>query len=193
MIRLTSLLIAVAFSFLSCSKTIDNTGTCTDGILNQGEQNIDCGGPCPNYCESCADGIRNQGEEAVDCGGPCDPCYPRVSAKINGSSWTSTSRNANLYTPTTLRIFGTGPGGSVTLIYSGPFTQGMVSAGNLFIGEFRDESGRLFTSANSGRIIFTTFNTADSTVSGTYEFIAKEQSTNAIRSVTKGVFTMMEY
>ncbi len=50
-----------------------NTATCTDGIQNQGEAGIDCGGPCP-ACPSCNDGIQNQGETGVDCGGPCAPC-----------------------------------------------------------------------------------------------------------------------
>lgn len=52
---------------------IASTGTCTDGIQNQGETGVDCGGPCP-ACVSCSDGIQNQGETGVDCGGPCPAC-----------------------------------------------------------------------------------------------------------------------
>ncbi len=51
--------------------------TCTDGIQNQEEEGIDCGGPCLIPCStaSCSDGIQNQEEEQVDCGGPfCEPC-----------------------------------------------------------------------------------------------------------------------
>jgi len=71
--------------------------TCDDGIKNQDETDIDCGGSCnpcadgmnclsksdcfSNYCYndtcrtlSCFDGIKNQGEEGIDCGGPCKPC-----------------------------------------------------------------------------------------------------------------------
>lgn len=51
--------------------------TCFDGIQNQGEEGVDCGGPC-SPCASCFDGIRNQGEEDIDCGGPCEPCSPRI-------------------------------------------------------------------------------------------------------------------
>ncbi len=49
--------------------------TCDDGIQNQGETGVDCGGPnCP-ACETCDDGIQNNGETGVDCGGPnCAPC-----------------------------------------------------------------------------------------------------------------------
>ena len=31
---------------------------------------VDCGGPC-SACPTCSDGIRNQGEEGIDCDGPC--------------------------------------------------------------------------------------------------------------------------
>ncbi|MFP4118957.1 MAG: fibronectin type III domain-containing protein [Candidatus Woesearchaeota archaeon] len=63
---------------------------CSDGIKNQDEVGIDCGGVCnksctdsfdPNESESsdtpapsCNDSIQNQGEDGVDCGGPCEPC-----------------------------------------------------------------------------------------------------------------------
>jgi len=47
--------------------------TCSDGIKNQGEEDIDCGGPC-KVCPGCEDGIMNLGEEGIDCGGPCGPC-----------------------------------------------------------------------------------------------------------------------
>lgn len=44
--------------------------TCIDGIQNQHELNIDCGGEC-EACPTCSDKIQNQKEEGVDCGGPC--------------------------------------------------------------------------------------------------------------------------
>ena len=62
------------------------TPTCSDGIQNQGETWIDCGGPCP-ACPpaTCSDGIQNQGETGVDCGGPCPPCtlYTHGTTGIN--------------------------------------------------------------------------------------------------------------
>jgi hypothetical protein len=47
--------------------------TCYDGIQNNGEEGVDCGGLCPP-CPTCYDGIQNQNETGIDCGGPCDPC-----------------------------------------------------------------------------------------------------------------------
>lgn len=74
----------------SCSDGIQNQGeigidcgglncapciTCDDGIQNQGETEVDCGGPNCEPCPTCNDGIQNQWETAIDCGGPnCDPC-----------------------------------------------------------------------------------------------------------------------
>lgn len=50
--------------------------TCTDGLKNQDERGIDCGGVCQElYGYDCCDnGILDDGEDAVDCGGYCDPC-----------------------------------------------------------------------------------------------------------------------
>jgi hypothetical protein len=49
------------------------TPNCIDGIENDGEEGVDCGGPC-KPCGSCSDGVKNQGEYGVDCGGPCSSC-----------------------------------------------------------------------------------------------------------------------
>ncbi len=62
--------------------------TCNDGIQNQGETGVDCGGPCP-ACPTCNDGIQNQGETGVDCGGPCDPC--------SSTSYCASKANNNNY------------------------------------------------------------------------------------------------
>jgi hypothetical protein len=50
--------------------------TCYDGVLNQDEEDIDCGGVCPPCIPkiTCSDGLQNQGETGIDCGGPCNEC-----------------------------------------------------------------------------------------------------------------------
>jgi hypothetical protein len=50
--------------------------TCSDGIKNQTETGVDCGGPCAACppAATCSDGIKNQTETGVDCGGPCIAC-----------------------------------------------------------------------------------------------------------------------
>ncbi len=65
---------------------INGTGgaTCTDGIQNQGETGVDCGGPCVP-CPTCNDRIQNQGETGIDCGGPCTPCAPPANTLLLAS------------------------------------------------------------------------------------------------------------
>lgn len=48
--------------------------TCTDGVQNQNETAVDCGGDC-QICQTCFDGELNNGEALIDCGGDyCNPC-----------------------------------------------------------------------------------------------------------------------
>jgi hypothetical protein len=54
-----------------------DVGTCSDSILNQGEDRIDCGGPCP-ACEctgdaACEDGAFCNGTDTCDAFGQCQP------------------------------------------------------------------------------------------------------------------------
>jgi hypothetical protein len=87
--------------------------TCSDGIKNQDETGVDCGGAS---CEGCADGegcrvasdcqsslcsekqcesgtcsdqIRNQDESDTDCGGACEPCpeAARCNEAADCESW----------------------------------------------------------------------------------------------------------
>ncbi len=51
----------------------DYKPTCFDLIKNDGEEGVDCGGPC-KPCPSCHNLIKDPMEEGVDCGGPCKPC-----------------------------------------------------------------------------------------------------------------------
>ncbi len=55
--------------------------TCRDRIKNQGEEGVDCGGPC-KPCATCHDGIKNQGEMNIDCGGPCPSCRVHIMEKV---------------------------------------------------------------------------------------------------------------
>ncbi|MBA2663666.1 MAG: hypothetical protein H0U74_15365 [Bradymonadaceae bacterium] len=73
-------------------------GTCSDGVLNQDETDMDCGGQRCGTCDTdkicqvgtdctskvcqgnvcmaptCSDGAKNQNETDLDCGGSCSPC-----------------------------------------------------------------------------------------------------------------------
>jgi hypothetical protein len=58
-----------------------STANCSDGVKNQNETGVDCGGPC-SACvvpANCSDGVKNQNETGIDCGGPCPACVPAGS------------------------------------------------------------------------------------------------------------------
>lgn len=68
----------LSFFFASCLNE-DNKipPNCFDGILNNDEEGIDCGGSCSEPCDHCINGIYepNKGETWRDCGGvDCPPC-----------------------------------------------------------------------------------------------------------------------
>jgi hypothetical protein len=69
-------------SFTAC----ENCESCFDGILNNSETNIDCGGPnCPP-CDHCSNGLYepNLGEVWLDCGGECPICPTCANGVIDG-------------------------------------------------------------------------------------------------------------
>lgn len=77
----------MAFSVIMFTGCSDDE-TCSDGIQNQDETGVDCGGEC-TACASCTDGIQNGNETGVDCGGAdCDVCMVGVHG-----SWESTGDN----------------------------------------------------------------------------------------------------
>jgi len=81
----------------SGSPGVCETPSCGDGVQNQNETDVDCGGDCPDGCgfdqscvagadcaggacvagkcaPTCADGQLDQDETGLDCGGGCAPC-----------------------------------------------------------------------------------------------------------------------
>lgn len=58
---------------------------CYDGILNNGEELIDCGGPICPACDPCENGQYDVllGEQWVDCGGECAPCAPGFNGVLD--------------------------------------------------------------------------------------------------------------
>jgi hypothetical protein len=56
--------------------------SCSDGVKNGDETDIDCGGTLCLPCPGCSDGIKNGDETGIDCGGPdCPACQPGCTNK----------------------------------------------------------------------------------------------------------------
>lgn len=64
---------------------------CLDGVQNNGETGVDCGGVC-EACPTCNDGIQNGDEAGIDCGGTncavCPPCNG-VTLTLNTDDYAS--------------------------------------------------------------------------------------------------------
>jgi len=105
-----------AFSFDIVKKEEKPRESCSDGLKNQDETHIDCGGVCRGYwynsiCndepqpgttpiipieepqESCSDGIKNRDENGIDCGGLCGGYW------YDGSCHTTQKPAATIETP----------------------------------------------------------------------------------------------
>eukprot|EP00121_Abeoforma_whisleri_P009049 Awhi_evm1s8314 len=58
---------------IDCGGVCTACPTCDDNTQNQDETDIDCGGVC-DACPTCFDLIQNQNETGIDCGDVCEPC-----------------------------------------------------------------------------------------------------------------------
>lgn len=68
---------ATSFFLASCLNEENKIPpNCYDGILNNGEEKIDCGGAFCDECPHCENGRfdPDRGETCIDCGGPCGAC-----------------------------------------------------------------------------------------------------------------------
>ena len=59
---------------IDCGGICGSPPTCFDGIQQKDEIDLDCGNCCVPCSGTCSDGIKNQGEIGIDCGGPCPDC-----------------------------------------------------------------------------------------------------------------------
>lgn len=104
--------------------------------------------PVPN----CFDGIQNQGEIEVDCGGPCPTCSARMTATINGILWESQGAITTQVNGNSILINGNNSSSSLSLIYTGSFVNGTFS---LAQGSYQRFSPLTNYTTNTGSITFT--------------------------------------
>lgn len=163
-------------------------------ILSLGFAVVSCSEKDTKDVATCSDGIKNQGEEDVDCGGPCPPCvYPTtMSATVSGFNWIgmnmSATLNGGLFTITADN--GTTPLWQLIMVHNGPQAPGTYNLAsstkilNLNSKEFFIETGT---------ITFTEFNTTQQRVSGTFTFVAKHPGETLLIEVKNGKFANLTY
>ncbi|GDX53240.1 hypothetical protein LBMAG27_22870 [Bacteroidota bacterium] len=159
--------------------------------------------------ETCSDGIKNQNETNIDCGGTCDACplpSPSLSAKIDGNSWapsgipsmpghaiySSTNGGALVisgsdYTGTGIAIF--------TLSISDTCS---IQLGNFGLGKstglFYFLSGPpLYCMIDSGEINISKVDTLHNIIDGSFYFDCNDTSGTHFHHVTDGVFKNISY
>ena len=69
---------------------------CADGLQNQDETAIDCGGSICVTCPTCGDGARNQDETAIDCGGVICPACVQGLGCLTGNDCASGACTGNV-------------------------------------------------------------------------------------------------
>ena len=96
-----------ALTFVGCSDDDSDDGpepmaeTCNDGIMNNGETGVDCGGPNCQPCmdavdpPTCSDGIQNGNETGVDCGGSCGTPCPGDTVEVDDNITSDTTWSAD--------------------------------------------------------------------------------------------------
>ncbi len=147
--------------------------------------------------ESCFDGIQNQNELGIDCGGYCIDCklHPKMTAKINGAAWTadtakldvsyaegSSILEINAKTSTTYP--------SMSLIYVGSLTVGTypLNSSTSYTNDFNSSVAFM----NSGTITFSEIKTYERILKGTFSFTCSTQGGTAY-TISEGVFEDIKY
>jgi hypothetical protein len=146
--------------------------------------------------ETCFDGIKNQNEADVDCGGICRPCPFSMSAKINGSSWradTSKIKASYKSGSSEFSLSGNANNGTypqINLIYLGEFNIGShnLNATSSFVPNISS-----FVVFNSGTLTITSKDSHTNSMSGTFNFTSTDTLSNTVYNVSDGVFTNITY
>lgn len=150
---------------------------------------------------TCNDGLLNQGETGVDCGGPCNPCpiplNPKMTAVVDNYSWEASSINAT-YRDDTLRIVGEVLGHSTILIKT--FTDFQEDTLAIepglctFNGTVHQPTPNTLLKLSSleGVLIFTTMNQTDHYISGKFNFKGVSQNQDTLE-VHNGEFEEIRY
>jgi len=134
--------------------------------------------------------IKNQGETDVDCGGPCQACQA-ASAKLNGVDWTAVTITAtNLGAD--LAIAGTtvdGKGFAFTA-----HANSVTGSYTIATGAFQMSTAATdqYAANVSGSVTLSKFDTNNKKVSGTFSFTATT-FTGTPGALTNGTFTNVHY
>jgi len=140
---------------------------------------------------SCFDGILNQGELAIDCGGPCLPCDSKMSASVNGTNWQSQGTITSQVNGNSIFISGGNSTSTISLIYTGPFVNGSYQLSG---GLYSENLTGVNYISNGGNITFVDWDNQNNVVSGSFSFTAYESTgTGDSVVVNSGTFLFVPF
>lgn len=130
--------------------------------------------------ETCDDGIKNQDEEEIDCGGSCDPCEEEVTitvgsglvaASVNGTAWESNSTtSASFPTENNFLLMATNPDNgefSQITITAAAFTAAGTIPGSRIV--YRpSQSGPITYASDDGAATLTITSFENNQITGTF-------------------------
>lgn len=154
-----SFLILSSLAYIGCSEDdapiiTPVAETCNDGILNNGETEVDCGGPncqaCPEPEATCNDGILNGDETEIDFGGSCSQTITVGGEITENTTWS----RKNIYLLAGKVVVGVG---KTLTIEPGTIIKGKAGVGSLASALIVQRGSKINAVGTAERpIIFTT-------------------------------------
>jgi len=137
----------------------------------------------------CFDNIQNQGEQGIDCGGPCVPCPGKMTAMVDGQNWETIGTITSTVNNNSIFISGSSSNSTISIIYTGPFETGTY---NLQSALYTNPSGTQY-STTQGSITFDEWDEENDLVFGDFSFIAFQIGGTDTVNVTNGTFQSVTY
>jgi hypothetical protein len=146
---------------------------------------------------SCFDGLKNQDELGVDCGGRCeDDCPAVMTAQVNGAGWAAAAANiSSSYTSgsSTLNITGSPASGvfpRIQLVYLGSLALGShaLDPSTSYLPDIGS-----FIQFQSGTISFTSIDSRNRVLGGGFSFTCTDTAAGATYTVANGLFELVPY
>lgn len=145
---------------------------------------------------NCFDGIKNQDEMGIDCGGVCgNPCNGLVTCNINGSAFTSSNAygiiNQSASSFQVIANDSVSPYRNIQLAYTGSFTPGVKTAQGIYF-VITGITYKYYNINTSTTLSITSFDTQNKLVSGNFTFKGFASATDSVM-ISNGEFSNVRY
>ena len=145
---------------------------------------------------SCTDGIKNQDELGIDCGGVCgNPCLGSITAFVNGNGFSANNvQGISGGSSNSLQLIATDtavPYRIIQLFYSGTFTPGTKTASGIF-SIYNNGIPKDYIQNTSTTLFISSWNTQNKIINGSFTFKGFASATDSV-VISNGVITDVGY